>query len=96
MDLKDIRGEIDAIDGEIMGLFNRRMDLAGEVARFKARHGLPVFDKARENEVIARVSAAAKPEFAEEAKVLAGTLMELSKRVQHRIIAEDQEGVWTE
>ena len=36
MDLKDYREKIDAIDAELMRLFTERMDLATEIARYKA------------------------------------------------------------
>ena len=51
-DLKDIRVTINEIDDEMRSLFARRMECAREVAEYKMAHGLPVFDGARETQVI--------------------------------------------
>ena len=39
MDLNDYRLKIDAIDKELLRLFSERMDVASEIARFKAENG---------------------------------------------------------
>lgn len=51
-DLKEIRNNINEIDGEIRRLFVRRMEEARAVAEYKAAHGLPVLDAEREAQVI--------------------------------------------
>ena len=51
-DIKDIRKDINDIDSEMRELFTRRMNAAREVAEYKSAHGLPIFDKEREQEVI--------------------------------------------
>lgn len=39
------RREIDKIDSEIVGLFEKRMEAANEVAKYKMETGKAVFDK---------------------------------------------------
>ena len=47
-DLKDLREKIDAIDKEIVRLFEERMDISRQVAEYKIGAGRKVFDKERE------------------------------------------------
>ena len=46
--LLELRNEIDAIDKEIVGLFQNRMKISSEVAEYKISTGKKVFDRARE------------------------------------------------
>ena len=52
MDIKELRKNIDIIDKEMANLFEKRMEVAQEIALYKKEHGLPITDKNRENEVI--------------------------------------------
>lgn len=51
--LADARAEINEIDKQMASLFVRRMKAAEKIAAYKEEHGLPIFDAAREAEVIA-------------------------------------------
>lgn len=51
------RQEINEIDKEMAKLFVRRMRAVLRVADYKMAHGLPIYDKVRENEVIERNAA---------------------------------------
>lgn len=51
-DLQQTRVRIDEIDAQMVALFEQRMQAVGEVARYKADTGKPVFDPAREAAVI--------------------------------------------
>lgn len=53
-DLNDARLKINAIDKEMAKLFEERMKVSKEVAEYKMEHGLPIFDRIREEEVIKR------------------------------------------
>ncbi len=55
MELSEIRKEIDAIDGQLLPLFLRRMELSERVAEYKAEKGLPIVNREREREILARV-----------------------------------------
>ena len=50
--LNDARKKINSIDKEMTELFVKRMNAVREVAEYKLRHGMPIFDAAREDEVI--------------------------------------------
>ena len=50
MDLADHRRGIDAIDRELLELFQRRLRIAGEIASYKHEHELPVLDSSREEQ----------------------------------------------
>ena len=81
------RAEIDAIDREIVSLFERRMQVVMDVARIKKENGMAIFDASREKEVIAKVQsylkdATLKEELAEAYE----TLMKVSKDYQQKQI----------
>ena len=50
--LKDIRRDIDAVDNELLALFNRRAALSLEVGRLKAGTEAAIFDPRRETELL--------------------------------------------
>ena len=49
-DLIELRQEIDEIDQQMVELFEKRMGVSAEVARYKIANGKKVFDKEREHE----------------------------------------------
>lgn len=57
MDLQQLRMEIDDIDGELVALIGRRMELARQVADYKMQNGLPVLDVGREQIVVERAES---------------------------------------
>ena len=61
-ELQQAREEIDRVDWEMAQLFVRRMRAVEQVANYKQAHGLPVFDGAREDAVIAKNSARVEDE----------------------------------
>jgi chorismate mutase/prephenate dehydratase len=56
--LKPLRERIDALDREIIGLINRRAQVAQEVGHIKRAEGSPVYRPEREQQVIAALQAA--------------------------------------
>ncbi len=50
--LNDARKRINEIDAEMTELFVKRMEAVREVAEYKLEHGMPIFDAAREDELI--------------------------------------------
>lgn len=84
MDLTQCRKQIDQIDDEILKLFLKRMEIASEVADFKKKNGLATMQKDREREILKRVSEMAGCEMADYARLLFGTLMDLSKSYQDK------------
>ena len=79
MDLTSLRGEIDRIDKQLLSLFEERMDIVQEVARYKMENGLPIFHPEREQQVLDRAAERANAPYKTDARVLFTTLMELSK-----------------
>lgn len=84
MDIREIRSRIDEINGEMLELFIKRMELSEEVAKYKNEHSLPILNRAREREVLADVMAKAgdKDTYAYQ---LFQTLFELSKARQSEL-----------
>ncbi len=56
-ELEQARQEIEAIDREMVQLFERRMQAVGRIGAYKAAHGLPVLDRSREQANLARAAA---------------------------------------
>ena len=56
--LSSLRGQIDKVDQELVGLLNRRAEIALRIGQIKQAEGLDIWSSAREDEVIARVLAA--------------------------------------
>ncbi len=81
--LADLRRQIEAIDRDILDLFNRRMAAARGVADFKAVNDSPVFNPEREEEVIRLALARVAPDDAVRAESLLRSLMRLSRGVQY-------------
>ena len=85
MTLEEIRKKIDAIDAQLLPLFEARMDCAREVAAVKKEAGLPVLNPEREKAILDRVAEQAG-DYAGAARVLYSTLMEVSRGLQHGLL----------
>lgn len=59
MELSEIREKIDAVDEELLKLFLTRMALSEDVAAAKNEQGLPICNRQREREILAKVTAEA-------------------------------------
>jgi chorismate mutase len=57
-DLDALRGQIDALDREIVRLLNERARLGLQAGRVKKESGQPIADRDREREVLVRVAMA--------------------------------------
>ena len=83
--LEKQRAEIDAIDREIVALFERRMQVVVDVARIKKENGIAILDATREKEVIAKVQSYLKDDHLKEELAEAyETLMKVSKDYQKK------------
>lgn len=86
-DIAEARKNIDRIDREMAELFAERMQAAAVVAAYKEEHGLPVEDKAREAEMIARNTERLPPAYRPYYQnFLVGTITE-SKRYQRLLVS---------
>lgn len=85
MELSDIRVKIDAVDDQLLKLFLERMDLSDQVAAYKNEHRLPILNKTREREILAKVTANAG-DRERYAYHLFSTLFELARSRQAELI----------
>ena len=85
MELSEIRTKIDAVDDQLLDLFLQRMELSEEVAAYKNEHNLPILNKAREREILAKVTekSGEKERYAYH---LFSTLFELARCRQAELI----------
>ena len=86
MELSEIRAKIDAVDDQLLDLFLERMELSEAVAAYKNEHKLPILNRAREREILAKVTEKAgdKERYAYH---LYSTLFELARSRQAELIS---------
>ena len=87
MDLTEIRTKIDAVDDELLKLFLQRMSLAEEVGKYKDEHHLPILNRQREREVLAKVMEQSGDQE-RYAYHLFSTLFELARTRQAELISQ--------
>ena len=86
--LEECRAEIDRIDREMQRLFEARMQVAEDVAKYKIAHDLPVLDQVREQAVLdSRTKELAKEENAVAYRSFLSHVMKLSKARQRELLA---------
>lgn len=90
-DLKDLRVRIDEIDSQLIALFNERASVADEIGAYKREAGLPVLDRQRERQKVARAAAQADADLKTHAQVLMELLMEASRTRQTTAVARPNE-----
>lgn len=83
-ELAELRVQMDAINTEMLRLFERRMDVAAAIADVKSAAGRPIADFARERAILAEVADKAAPGMDGYATVLFSLLMEMSRGYQER------------
>jgi len=93
MNLQDLRQQIDKIDDELVRLFEQRMDVSAEIAQYKKKYNIPVYDPARERQKLHDLSGNVKKGREAYITALYSLLFELSRFEQQRIINPDLEAV---
>ncbi|WP_411843206.1 chorismate mutase [Salinicoccus sp. HZC-1] len=79
-----LRDRIDKIDQELMELFEARMEVSSRIADYKQQNDIPIFDEAREEEVVDKNVGRLKDETLERhAASFFRHLMALSRKRQH-------------
>ena len=78
MEIQEIRKRIDEADEQLVRAFAERMRAASDIADYKREHGLPVWDPAREREVMAKQTKAVDGDMAMYVKLLYNTIFDLS------------------
>ncbi len=91
MSIEELRGEIDAIDEQLVALFTKRMDVSAKVAAYKKETGKPITDSARERELLERVSELAGEQYESQARTLYHSLLSISRSYQHQAMVQQNE-----
>ena len=82
MELAEIRPQIDAVNPEMLALFERRMALCREVALEKQRTGGEIFVPEREKAILDWAGETASPALREYSRAFFAELMRLSREYQ--------------
>ena len=89
MDLLELREQIDAIDKQIVELYEQRMEICGRVAEYKIETGKKVFDRQREMEKLAKVKSLTHNEFnSHGVEELFEQIMSMSRKLQYQLLAQ--------
>ena len=84
MDLSKLREELDRIDGQIVKLYEERMEYCSQVADYKIETGRNVLDKAREEEKLRKVRSLVHNECnAHGVQELFEQIMSMSRKLQY-------------
>lgn len=87
IDLAISRQQIDEIDSQIVELFEKRMQVANEVAKYKMETGKPVYDKEREDAKLEKLGSLSHGAFNERAvKELFSQIMSISRKYQYGVL----------
>ena len=85
--LEESRAAIDAVDRQIVRLFEERMLIARDVAAYKIGKGLPVLDRSREEQVLAsRAAMLQDPCWAQSVRTLYEAVMAISRAEQEKLL----------
>ena len=89
MDLLQLRDILDDIDGQIVELYEKRMDICKQVAEYKIQSGKKVFDKQREMEKLSKVKSPTHNDFNSRGiEELFEQIMSMSRKLQYQTMAE--------
>ncbi|MBQ1901716.1 MAG: prephenate dehydratase [Lachnospiraceae bacterium] len=88
-DLSELRVDIDAIDHQILKLYEERLKLSDEVAVYKIANHKNVYDKKREQEKLDALASLASDDFSRKGvQELFEQIMSGSRKKQYRMLAE--------
>ena len=91
--LEESRAALDAVDREIVRLFEDRMMIARDVAAYKIAHGIPVLDRSREEKVLESRAAMLRDSYwTESVRALYESIMAISRAEQEKLVEAAQEG----
>ena len=83
MKLQENRQKIDAINKEMIRLFEERLSIVVDIAKYKEEHQMKIHDVQREQEILASaVQALEKPELADYAKEFMNEVIRISKEYE--------------
>ncbi len=88
-DLLELRDQIDKIDRQIVSLFEERMQISEEVAKYKIANGRKVFDKDRERSKLDTLTGLAHSDFNRHGVAeLFQQIMSMSRKLQYQLLSE--------
>ena len=82
-ELEQLRGDIDAIDRQIVDLMKRRMETVAQVAEYKKANNMPVLDTSRERALLSKVGQEAGEELADYVQSMYRTIMATSRSYEN-------------
>ncbi|MBR4530557.1 MAG: prephenate dehydratase [Lachnospiraceae bacterium] len=89
MDLAEFRKQLDAIDDQIVALYEERMAVSEQIAAYKIKTGKAVLDREREQSKLAELGAKASNDFNRRGvEELYRQIMAMSRKLQYRKINE--------
>ena len=89
LDLLEIRKQIDGIDSQMVALFEQRMQLCSDVAKYKIENGKQVLDRKREEEKLRTLGSMASNSFNQVGvQELYRQIMAMSRKLQYGLLAE--------
>ncbi|NMP37385.1 MAG: hypothetical protein GX051_04575 [Clostridiales bacterium] len=86
MDIDALRDEIDKINRELLCLFEKRLQLCGDIAHEKAQRDMPVLNERREEEILSGIRRDSSPGLSEYNAELFSELMRISRRYQNDLL----------
>ena len=92
VDILECREKLDVIDKQILELFEKRMDIAKNVAEYKIKNDKPVLDTAREEQKLKATSDMVEnKEYEQGAVELFTQLMSMSRKLQYKMVDKKDE-----
>ena len=82
-ELEQLRGDIDAIDRQIVDLMKQRMETVAQVAEYKKANNIPVLDSGRERALLSKVGQKAGEELADYIQSMYRTIMAASRSYEN-------------
>ena len=89
IDVQHLRDQLDDIDGQIVHLYEKRMDICREVAEYKIENGKQVLDKEREKSKLQTLKAMASNDFYRHGvEELFEQIMSMSRKLQYQLLSK--------
>ena len=90
-ELKELRKQMDAIDCEMIRLFEKRMETAEAIGEYKKQNGISVDDPAREEEMIRRNEKLVSRKWRSYYRRFQKYLFKLSKAHQRKLLEKESQ-----
>ena len=91
-DLQKIRGEIDAVNQQLLQLLIKRLKLCSDVAEYKRERGLPIYVPEREKAILEWAQNTAGSQFAPYASRFFEQVMQLGRDYENGVIGGAESG----